>query len=151
MTAFDLDYLRQAQGRLLALAPDARPRWGRLDGARVIQHLHGALRYSLGELPAAAPQGSWLMEWVIGPLAIRGLAPVPRHTEFRRRDGSVIPIPMAPGSLADLVAAGEAFVARAQAPGFQPPPHPAFGKLGARGWSRLHYRHFEHHLRQFGL
>ncbi|MBI4558851.1 MAG: DUF1569 domain-containing protein, partial [Candidatus Hydrogenedentes bacterium] len=31
----------------------------------------------------------------------------------------------------------------------QPEPHPYFGDIGIDGWSKLHVRHFEHHLRQF--
>jgi hypothetical protein len=28
--------------------------------------------------------------------------------------------------------------------------HPLLGRLSFREWGRLHYRHFDHHLRQFG-
>jgi hypothetical protein len=31
------------------------------------------------------------------------------------------------------------------------PSHPAFGKLSAKQWGVLIYRHMDHHLRQFGV
>ena len=31
------------------------------------------------------------------------------------------------------------------------PEHPAFGRLSGREWGVLVYRHFDHHLRQFGV
>lgn len=31
------------------------------------------------------------------------------------------------------------------------PEHPAFGKLSPRAWGVLGYKHFDHHLRQFGV
>jgi len=29
--------------------------------------------------------------------------------------------------------------------------HPVFGPLGAAEWQRLHYRHYEHDLKQFNM
>ena len=31
------------------------------------------------------------------------------------------------------------------------PPHPLFGRMDGRAWGYLSYRHFTHHLRQFGV
>jgi hypothetical protein len=31
------------------------------------------------------------------------------------------------------------------------PEHPAFGRLSARAWGVLAYRHIDHHFRQFGV
>jgi hypothetical protein len=31
------------------------------------------------------------------------------------------------------------------------PEHPAFGKLSARAWGVVVYKHMDHHLRQFGV
>jgi Protein of unknown function (DUF1569) len=151
MAHFDASYLEEVARRVARLRPDARPRWGSLDGARMIQHLHGALRYSLGQLPEVKPLGRFTLRYLIGPLALHGLLPVPRNVTFRRPDGSVIPIPMQPGGAPELLAAGREFLERLADPEFHPPAHPAFGNLGPRGWSRLHYHHFQHHLGQFGI
>jgi hypothetical protein len=32
-----------------------------------------------------------------------------------------------------------------------PPRHPFFGKMSAQEWSRLAYKHLDHHLQQFGV
>ena len=32
-----------------------------------------------------------------------------------------------------------------------PPAHPFFGKLTSGEWSRLFYKHLDHHLQQFGV
>jgi hypothetical protein len=29
--------------------------------------------------------------------------------------------------------------------------HPGFGRMSARDWDVLQYRHLDHHLRQFGV
>jgi len=31
------------------------------------------------------------------------------------------------------------------------PAHPAFGRMSAKQWGVLIYRHMDHHLRQFGV
>ena len=31
------------------------------------------------------------------------------------------------------------------------PEHPLFGKLSGKDWAALSYKHFNHHLRQFGV
>ncbi len=151
MGHFDHDYLARVADRLLRLQPGSRPRWGELTHAGVVQHLHGALRYSLGDMPLVAPVGSFTLRWLIGPRAINGFLRVPRNTQFRRRDGSIVPIPLFPGGVPELITAGERFASWAQMADWRPPAHPAFGDLGRHGWSKLHYRHFEHHLGQFGV
>ncbi len=151
MTEFDAKFLAEVVGKLRGLPPEATPRWGVMTGERMVRHLIGAMRYSLGELPVYPVSGSWMLRRVVRPLLLAGLVRLPRNVRFHDREGGLIPSPTAPGDAVTLREVSEAFLARRFRPEFRPPPHPALGELGARGWSRLHRQHIRHHLRQFGL
>ncbi len=45
----------------------------------------------------------------------------------------------------------EEYLAAVETGELRPAPHTLFGDIGIDGWARLHVRHFEHHLKQFGL
>lgn len=94
--------------------------------------------------------GNWVMSNVVGPLALRGWLPLnataglPASLRAQGIEGRE------PGDLETLHALLEEYLALVQADELTPAPHPRFGHLGIDGWDRLHVRHFEHHLRQFG-
>lgn len=55
-----------------------------------------------------------------------------------------------PGNFAADVQALSTLLERAASSYGGVPAHPYFGKLSSAEWGRLHYRHANHHLRQFG-
>ncbi len=134
--------------RIDRLVVDAPRRWGKMTAPQMVWHLDAQLRSLLGELEVA-PRGnaitrSALMKWFIidSPLPWpRGKAPT--APELARH---------APGEwsqdVAKLKQDLERWASRGLAGGAC--VHPAFGPLDGRQTGCLIWRHFDHHLRQFG-
>lgn len=131
--------------RLERLRPDARPQWGSFDAPRMLAHLAAALDEGLGArtVPAQGP-------------------PILRHFPMKHLALSVIPMPKGARAPADLLppappdfeAERRAVVERieraAAAPSGAGPNHWLFGTLTLDQWNALHWKHIDHHLRQFG-
>lgn len=132
--------------RVQRLTTTTKAQWGKMTALQMVAHLSDSLRMASGELevaPKKAPiRFSPLKQLVLYLLPIpKG---VPTSPELIRRK---------PGDWSAEVAAlreelngivergGEALA----------PSHPAFGKLSARQWGVLIYRHMDHHLKQFGV
>lgn len=132
--------------RVGRLTPDAVARWGRLTCAQMVVHVTDAFRLYVGELEIA-PRRTPLQ---YAPLkqAIVYLVPLPRN------------VPTAPELLVrmpgdwdrELVRLQEAvssFAAQHERRDW--PRHPLFGRLSARAYGVLAFKHTDHHLRQFGV
>ena len=145
---FDNDYVRDVVARLTRLAPDARPRWGPMTPAAMIMHLVGSVKYSMGRLPGSVVKRSPFAARVVRPLLLGGWLPMPRNIDVERQGLSTF---TAAGDVETLHAVLEEYLGLVQAGELAPPPHPIFGELSVDEWARLHYIHFEHHLRQFGV
>jgi hypothetical protein len=134
-------------GRAQALMPTSQRRWGRMSPAQMLYHLNCQLRACLGELHIL-PAQSALKRLVLKPLVLyvipwpkdkvqapqETLATSERDFEAERREFFSLVERVAGRSLTDVW-----------------PEHPAFGAFTGREWSRLCYRHFDHHFRQFGV
>lgn len=132
--------------RFAGLSPAATPKWGSLDAPRMVTHVTDALRASLGEL-RLAPKGGPLGVWPINALVMFHLPwpkSAPTAPELLQRS----PANWA-AELSALESAVDRFVARDINDTWT--PHAAFGKLSGEQWGRLMYRHFDHHLTQFGV
>jgi hypothetical protein len=143
-TAADRDALLD---RLNRLTPDARARWGRMTAHRMVCHLSDSVRVSTGEVPAqfhktplAMPLVRWLLAYVIPfPKGRAETAP-----EMLATQPSAWP--------ADLSAACEQLrAAAARGPHGAWARHPAFGDMPGELQGVFIYKHFDHHLRQFGV
>jgi hypothetical protein len=134
------------QNRLMQLTPDSPARWGRMTAPRMVAHLADSARMALGEL-AVSPKNLPIRYPPLKQLVIYWM-PFPKNA------------PTAPELVSqtsvdferERKAAG-ALLQRLAAPpdGGRRPEHPAFGKLSERAWGVLVYRHYDHHLRQFGV
>jgi hypothetical protein len=131
--------------RLEGLAPDAAPRWGTMSAPRMLAHLADWMLMARGELKTA-PKDKVLQYPPLKQLAIYWL-PIPKNLPTAPEL-----IARGPGEwsseLRDLCGQLEAVVRRG--PGGVAAIHPAFGRMTAKGWGVLVYRHMDHHLRQFG-
>lgn len=145
---FDNDYVREVIGRLGRVAPDARPRWGSMSPEAMTMHLVGAIKYSMGRLPYQSGKRRWFIVRVVRPLLLQGWIPMPRNVNVERQGFRTF---TAPGDAETLHAVLEEYLGLVQTGELSPPPHPVFGELTVDEWARLHYIHFEHHLRQFGV
>lgn len=129
--------------RLRRLAPEATPAWGAFTAPRMVCHLTDQLRVGLGEIPGRDRRN------LIAKTLIRWLV---IHTSFNAPPGKVKTnremLTTSPGDWEADLASCEAKLDRlATEP--NPAPHPSFGRLSAREWQVLAWKHFDHHLRQF--
>jgi hypothetical protein len=134
--------------RLAALHPTSQPRWEAYDAAWVVRHC--AETY---EVAAAPPPRLPLLKRLFNRTYLRW-----RVTSSRpfREDG--------PGPLAPVAAHPEALEAARThlvrlirtahglgARQLEGRTHPLHGRLSARQWGALYWKHLDHHLRQFGV
>ncbi len=133
--------------RIRSLAPDARPRFGKLDAGRMVCHLHDGLRIAFGELkpppqrtPLKNALGRWFVIW----------SPVPWPKGRIKAPPSFFATPPSPRFEEDREALVEA-VGRFGRPGdVDWAESPFLGKLTPCDWAALNARHLDHHLSQFG-
>lgn len=135
-------------GRLRKLTPTTPRRWGRMDVAQMLTHVHRALKTATGELKL----GRSFIGFLFGRLAKKKLLsdqpwsqnlPTDRNfvvTDARDFDAEMRALLATIGHFRN---AGPAGVSKN--------PHPFFGPLTPEEWGILMYRHFDHHLRQFGV
>src|SRR5712691_7531968 len=137
---------RQLLARLHQLTPDRRPRWGRLDANQMVCHLCDQLRVAVGEQQAEAVAGP--LRWPpLKQLVIYWVPWLQGATSFKECFTTASEDWGA--NLGRLEALMQKFAAQEVARPW--PPHPLFGRMDGRAWGYLSYRHFTHHLRQFGV
>lgn len=146
-TIFDTSELESLLHRLDRLTADARPQWGRMTAHRMICHLSDSLRVCLGEVPAqfrgghlANPVVRWLLAYVI-PFPKARAETAPEMLQTPPSDWH-----------ADLAAAREQLrLAAERGPDGTWARHPAFGDVSGKLYGVFVRKHFDHHLRQFGV
>lgn len=140
----------EARDEILArvgkLQPAAPAQWGKMNCSKMLTHVTDGLRMATGEL-FVAPKNSPLRFTPLKQLIIYWL-PFPKGA------------PTAPELLertpgeweretAQFKEALQRFTACSQKSDW--PAHPAFGKLSAKDWGVLIYKHIDHHFKQFGV
>jgi hypothetical protein len=132
--------------RVGSVRDDALPKWGKMSAGAMLCHLSRSLSMCLGELPVA-PKNLPLRYFPLKQLIIY-VFPFPKGAPTAPELLVKTPEPCGRGAaeigrlLADFAACGKREVW---------PDHPAFGPLDAKAWGALTYKHFNHHLRQFGV
>jgi hypothetical protein len=131
--------------RVVKLHPAAPAQWGKFDCSRMLTHVTDGLRMATGELHVApknlpirfTPLKQLIIHWLPFP---KGAPTAPELLE------------RAPGEwdreVDEFKQALRQFTACGQKAAW--PAHPAFGKLSAKDWGVLVYRHIDHHFKQFG-
>ena len=146
-TIFDARQRDDLLERLDRLTPDATARWGRMTAQRMVCHLSDSLRVGLGEMPAefkgghlANPIARWLLAYVI---------PFPRG----RAETAPEMLSTQPSVWAVDLASARAYLRAAaeRGPKGRWARHPAFGDVSGELYGVFIHKHFDHHLRQFGL
>ncbi len=146
-TIFNPQECRSLHQRIGSLTPDRPPLWGRMTAPQMICHLTVSLP-TIRDGPQAAARPSALsrfpFNWIVihllpwpkgkveSPPEFLSLAPTTWDTDLARLRAA----------LADVAARG---------PGGDWPSSPVFGRIGGRTWGALLGKHFDHHLRQFGV
>jgi hypothetical protein len=140
--------------RLDKLRPDMKPRWGRMNASQMLAHLGDSMRMALGEMSVTRRNFHFGIPLRYPPLkqmVVYGLL-------------AGIPFPKGAPAAPEIIArsaedweaereALRALVQRAQATpeDYQWAEHFIFGPFSRDVWGKLGYKHFDHHLRQFGV
>jgi len=119
-----------------------------MDPSQLLPHLAGSLRLALGERRLEATPPGPVAGAVLRLLAIHCL-PWPKG-KLQSPPGSFNTPSL--GWERDREVVVELIERFATTPGVElAATHPSFGRMRPRDWDTLQYRHFDHHLRQFGV
>ncbi len=132
--------------RLANLDPERSPRWGGLTAPAMLAHLGDQLRMTLGEHICEPIPGVWRYfpfreAFVYSPLLwVKG------------QQGPPEAFATAPTTWDEDLATVHELLDRfvKDESRSEWPEHPHLGRMSRRAWGVFTYRHFHHHLRQFG-
>jgi hypothetical protein len=113
--------------------------------AKMLAHLADACRMALGELPVRPKKIPLISMFPFKQLVIYYL-PFPKSSPTAPEL-----IERSPEEFAAERANVLQLVARVAAAPSLAPTHPIFGAMSRADWAALSYKHFDHHLRQFGV
>jgi hypothetical protein len=147
---FDHDYINESIERLGSLADDAQPEWGTMTPEALPSHLAGLVLYSMGRSERAKNQSNWFRRQIFKRLVLSGIVQIPRNIKVPEAIAERI-APPKPYDVESLHALLEEYLTLTLADEIDPPPHPFLGPFSVDDWASFHYRHFEHHFRQFGV
>jgi hypothetical protein len=137
---------QELKTRVGRLTPEHAAKWGRMNVAQMVVHLSDSLRMASGELPVE-PKDMRALRFPPLKNMILFVLPFPKGAptapELLLREPGAWPV-----EVADLHDQLDRFVSRG--PSATTDSHPAFGRMSARQWGVLVYRHMDHHLKQFG-
>ncbi len=113
---------------------------------QMVAHLSDSLRMASGELEVAPKRVPFrfspLKELVLYVLPVPKGVPTSPELIARKPGDWSVEVASLREELNGLVERGPEALA---------PVHPAFGRMSAKQWGVLIYRHMDHHLRQFGV
>ena len=143
---FDTAIRERFQRRIDRLSADSQRQWGKLSVDQMVCHLSDQLRLGLGELSGRPVAG--LFRFVPFNRFAIDYMPWPHGTKGPRESFTTLPVALK-SDIARLHALLELFGSRGDQLDW--PDHPLFGRLSGPLWARLTSKHFDHHLRQFGV
>lgn len=133
--------------RLERLDPTQAPIWGHMTAPSMLAHLCDQMRMPFNDHPSGripgVPQNAIMKQLVLHFL------PWPKGTIH----GPPEAFHSTPGNWSDDLATLTGLIDQfVNATPDRPwPDHPNFGRMNRREWGIFCYRHFDHHLRQFGV
>lgn len=137
---------RVIMARARRLTPESKALWGSFTVDRMLAHVVESFRMALGELPVKSKKLP-IRHWPLNVLVVY-LLPIPKGLPTAREL-----VARSAGSLNSELATLETYMEKFSRTQDRRewPEHPALGRLSRRAWGRLGYKHFDHHLRQFGV
>lgn len=135
--------------RINKLSPDSKPAWGRLSVEQMLSHL-----VQSGEMPfvqSVPDDSNWFSRTVLKALTLYVL-PIPKGIKTsaevdQQQDGR-----KPTGFDSDKASVIEGIHRLGTLPeDHDCLEHAFFGKMSAKQWAVLGHKHFDHHLRQFGV
>jgi len=137
------------RARFEQIRDDTPRQWGELDPARMIRHVRLSTELSLAEVEAK-DESTWWTRTVFCWLVFNVL-PWPKG----KIKVSEVFLPKPDGNVAAerilFFEAMERFLAAVEKEPQRRTTHPMFGPRTMHNWRQIHGKHFDHHLRQFGV
>lgn len=140
---------RELFARVEKLDPQSKARWGKMNAPQMLVHMADAFRMALGDIdirfrktPLRFAPLKFILIYVL-PFIPKG-APTARELQKTQPAVWREDVLMLRRLMDRLIAA------RGQ-PAREWPPHPLFGKMSARAWGAVNFKHMDHHLKQFGV
>jgi Protein of unknown function (DUF1569) len=136
---------RQLVQRLQKLTPATRPKWGKLNAPGVLCHLSDTLAVALGDASATPLNRKLLHHFPVKHLIIhvfpfpKGALTAPEYLSSSPGDFDT--------DRRRLLELMDRLAAARKATG---PENPIFGPMTNDEWNVLQWKHFDHHLKQFG-
>ena len=136
--------------RVNKLQPDSKGSWGRMTVEEMMVHCVAGIQLGLGELPAKIrvdPVRAALARLLfVDFLPLPKLAQAPPEMNVEKKLKTRLAFNDAKEELIRHIKKMETVSDQHQFP-----VHPIFRKLSRRQWSKLAYKHLDHHLKQFGV
>lgn len=134
--------------RIDELHPNSKAMWGKMNVSQMLAHCVVPTRVSAGELPSAQT----LLGKFFGRMAKKQLL----NGEYMKKNLPTAPnfiIKETPDFYLSQQALKEAIqrLYETDKSALLQRKHPFFGKMTLEEWGILNYKHFDHHLRQFGV
>jgi hypothetical protein len=146
-TILNPSHRKELFDRFERLDPARAPLWGRMNAPRMLAHLCDQMRMPFNDNPspriAGAPRNALVKQLVLYIVPWpKGTIPGPPEA-FRTEPSDWS------DDLVTLKRLVDEFVEAP--PSRNWPDHPNFGRMSRRDWGVFCYRHFDHHLSQFGM
>lgn len=136
--------------RINQLQPESLRKWGNMSIEEMLVHCAAGIQMGLGELPAkvrVSPlRGAIARLLYIELLPFPKLAAAPAELNINKKLKTRLDFDSGKQQLIQLVKKMET-----TPDSHKFPVHPIFHKLSRRQWSKLFYKHLDHHLKQFGV
>jgi Protein of unknown function (DUF1569) len=132
--------------RTFKIKPDAQRQWGKMNVVQMLNHLKVATGSGI-KLYHLKDESSFLWRVIIKFIALRVLRQFPKNAKaaegFKIEMNNALDFDTEKKQVLDILK-------KAYSSTNETYPHPLFGIMSRADWGRLIYRHFDHHLRQFG-
>jgi hypothetical protein len=146
-TIFDEGNREVIISRFHNLLPTSQRLWGSMDAPRMIAHLSDQMRHTLG-LAESNQYAGWRRNALVRYLAIY-VIPWPKGRIKGPKDAFLTPPGDWEQDVDRLVSFIEEIASREKQIDW--PPHAMLGPMSRKDWGAFCYKHFDHHLRQFGV
>jgi len=145
---YDAADVEEVKQRAWRLGPASERRWGKMTASQALAHCSLSLEWAVGDTVPERMFVMGLFGRVIKRFVLRDEEPIRRNAPTAKS--------LVVADERELAAEQERFCrmvdrfAAAGPAGCTRHPHSFFGRLTPDEWSRLMYKHVDHHLRQFG-
>lgn len=137
---------RRILARFRALKPESPALWGRMNAPKMLAHLSDQMRHALGDAPTAPQRGP--LRLPIFKHVVMYWLPWPKGRIKGPPEAFLTQPTTWEADLATLMALVDRFVGDEREAW---PDHAIFGSMSHRSWGWFSHRHFDPHLRQFGV